>query len=304
MYVVGCVVIIVIPSLPCAHYSIPAMKRSPGSDIPAELVGYIVKRLLDPVSKQSELRGHKRSLSSCSLTCRYWSHIIRPVLFAELTLSAPVALAGLLAMLDSCTSFQPFLSQHVHEITIRHDPFPSPHWLHHVYKLSKRLCSARVSVLITRRSSAETSATTDRIPLSKVDLPFMLPKTLPASLYPFYRITLDNLRIRRRTDLLRFVRTIPELQHLECRRLRFDDGAYPFQTQRRNHHRTPTKVPQIIMSQCGDGHLETQMVLASGILASSEQFSLDGKQWATVIDVTTLSTPSIYSEVRMEIIGR
>ena len=72
--------------------------------LPGEVVRIIVSCLTQPeVDDDMDLSG----LTQCSLTCRVWAHIIRPVLFEHLWLRLPEDVNQLFKLLECASPIVP-----------------------------------------------------------------------------------------------------------------------------------------------------------------------------------------------------
>ena len=166
------------------------MSDVPQTCLPDELIHAIVTQMWD---RDEENNLVKRGLASCSLTCRHWASLIRPLLFYELTIRSAKDLAQLLAFLNSFNPLHPSLWDCIgflHVVDGRTSS--SIPWSHQIFRLHRRIVHIYSMHLTIEKSSAD-----DELPLGhNSSQPLtIIPRTLPGSIMPLERLTLSHLRL-------------------------------------------------------------------------------------------------------------
>lgn len=274
-----------------------------GERIPQELFAPIIDALLYPVRSPSR-HNHKRGLALCSLTCRYWAKRIRPALFRRLTIRTLQDISDLLYILDSRSAVEPNFADCIRELVVEHCPVDGIPWIHHVHSILRRLRDATVSLrIINQADNSQDSSTTSHTSIAMTEIPLAYPRTLPSSILPISQLLLDGLRIRHISDLVRLIYALPTLRHCECRRLLFvDQSCHSLHTRRvlrRNMNLTSVSV-----SECGDGRLETQIALASDLLAGTKSLGMDLALSGLVFVMNETISLSKRSVIHIEIKGK
>ena len=186
----------------CAPLSLPVlMSAVPQIYLPPELVHAVLMRMED-WGKNGQI---KRGLASCSLACRYWATLIRPLLFEEITLRSGEDVSQLVASLDA-DFLQPALSNCIEYINVVEDQtLAVPLWSHQLMRLAPRIPLASIWQWNVEDAPAASNDQSPQKPASR--LPFSaLPKTLPPSALPrVHFLTLSGLALRSLRELARFV---------------------------------------------------------------------------------------------------
>ena len=160
--------------------------------LPSELVHAIVIRMRD---HDKDNKPVKRGLASCSLTCRLWASLIRPLLFNELTIRSADSedVAQLLVFLDGPDTLDPYLRDCIRVLHAIDDRTPpSIPWSHQISRLHRRMPQIKAIYLTIENSGAD-----DKLrPGRDSTRPFaIIPRTLPGSITPLWGLTLSNLRL-------------------------------------------------------------------------------------------------------------
>lgn len=139
--------------------------------LPAEMVQAILMRVEDEDEHGNAI---KHGLTSCSLTCRHWAAVIRPMLFRELTLRSAEDISQLLAFLSIPDFLGCALVDCVVWVYVVADCATAiPPWGHQITRLDKRLTSVLSVILTINGSSADRS-------MGRSSLLFhSFPRTLP-----------------------------------------------------------------------------------------------------------------------------
>ena len=158
--------------------------------LPDELAHAILVRMWD---RDERYKPVKRGLASCSLTCRHWASVIRPLLFDQLTIRSAADIAQLLAFLDSPEILDPTLRDCLRELDAIDDrTLLSIPWNHQISRLHRRIPKPHSVLLTIENSGADDKLHPGRDP----PRPFaIIPRTLPGSIMSLWRLTLSNLQI-------------------------------------------------------------------------------------------------------------
>lgn len=243
----------------------------------------------------------KRGLAACSLTCRYWAACVRPMLFESIVLRNGEDVERLLQLLCYSVPLGYPILQCIVRLGIKIESSSQQPWLHHVSRLCGYMNSAGCSVYLDL--SVDNHAQERHDLLSSTALPFKcFPRSIPCSILPIYRITLDNLHLRRIGDLVRFIQGFPSLYACACRHVSFTDASYPSTIQL--SPRQPSRMlTHITMSECGDGQLCTQLKLAATALLIPRVLGLDDRTWAIAFRAAILMSPSDHHEAAASLHG-
>lgn len=150
----------------------------------------------------------KRGLSACSLTCRYWCKVCRPLIFWKLNLRCRSDVQTLLHFFSSPHST---LKTLLRILIAEPGATSAPPWLHHVAALASQL--ERTEIWLRLASPLPG--------LSSVHA--QLPKTIP-SLFTisFTTFELRAHRFKTFTELMRLITSLPALHHLTCADVSWD----------------------------------------------------------------------------------
>ena len=281
-------------------------------ELPSEIIYLIVQALranqvLLQQQGDTNLR-RKKGLAACSLTCRYWSEILRPLLFGSLTLRGPEDMTQLLGFLQ----ISPLLADCIWDLQINQSSQGYP-WFHHVTKLLAFLREdAYVSLMMdnstldplpgtvseSKSVSSKTRAKVKPVPYVQLD---SLPRALPSSvLQMLTRITIRDLRLRRKSDLVRFVHGLSTLRSCAFRGVKFLQSTPVEPAQALG--RTSRLLHEVEVSQCQDDNgLVAQMDLAASVFINSD-FPFDGETWTQAVRAfLSLSLDPSYCRVRVSV---
>ena len=233
--------------------------------VPPELFHGIILEIIHP-TPGADRSSHKRALASCSLTCKFWAAKIRPTLFSELVLRSYQDVAHLMDIIDPSIGAALRLvdARWVKELLIIHSSAEIP-WLHRVHGLSMRLYNPKIQLCMTLDKGHASLK-----PLEEVQLPLPLPRRLPGSVFPFYRIVLDGIYVRCTSDLARIVHMLPTLRQCECKKLKFKENSMAFWTCA--GVRRVGGCTEFSMVDCEDGKAGSQIKLALWISSISKRF--------------------------------
>lgn len=144
----------------------------------------------------------KRGLSACSLTCRHWCKVCRPLIFWKLYLRCGADVQMLLCFFSSPHST---LKSLLRILIAQPGVTKGPPWLHHVATLASQLERTEIWLHLSNPLSG----------LSSVHA--QLPKTIP-SLFTttFTTFELHAHRFKTFTDFMRLISSLPALHHLSC----------------------------------------------------------------------------------------
>ncbi|EKM52653.1 uncharacterized protein PHACADRAFT_211877 [Phanerochaete carnosa HHB-10118-sp] len=273
-----------------------------GAALPPEVVHMIVtwaSRIYNPAKKFD-----RRGLAACSALCRHWAKIIRPTLFHTIIIRSHLDLVELLALMDATAIVRPPITDCIQDVIVEHRGAQCCPWLHRIYQVWKRLVRPTVEIILEK--SWITAPSPEYMPSRELKpsaglglLPGQaLPITLPGSLYPFFRVALHSLKLRRVADLVRFVHRLPMVLECDLRNVTFveDLTLSPLRTLR---IRGPLRA--VTASDCGDGTLEAQIFLASTVLAARERLHMDDPTWSSLLQTVRYSVPQSCSSVAMDI---
>jgi hypothetical protein len=261
-------------------------------DLPPEVVYHIVRGIRDDwgatISWLSDRLLSKKGIAACSLACRYWVELLRPVLFRDLTLRGTDDILGLLDIFEAPVVLGRPPAYYLTALRLEVDQcdLVASEWVHHISRLSWHIrFGLELDLDVKLATSADTSPNRlvqNYLPLSR------LPRTLPRSFfkipYGFRSITVNGLQLGRATELVRFIDSLPTRQ-TQChfRRVSFIDGiktldAILFRRRPRNPPPSWTLF-HVTMSRCHDDQLFTQLLLAGYVSATRERLSLDKRAW-------------------------
>lgn len=160
--------------------------------IPSELVHAVLERMWD-----CDDNGRiKRGLASCSLTCRYWAAIIRPLLFEELMIHSREEIRQLVAFMDA-DFLEPTLSKCIQFLNVIEDQASvGPPWSHQLIRLASRLPGLLIDSWTVK--GAPTFSNSQHRLARRSPLPFLvLPRTLPRCiLHHVESLILSDLSVR------------------------------------------------------------------------------------------------------------
>jgi hypothetical protein len=281
------------------------MSYSTAVELPSELIRSILDQLVAR-NPGIRLRGSKRGLAACSLTCRHWAEVIRPVIFYSIALREPDDITQLLEFFDSGSSVGPPLSNCIEELGLHVNTtalVTSMSCIHHYYRLIKRI-PAHHAVMLTIYNDQPTIAQAISEPprhleirgLLKV-LSSSLPKTLPGALFPISILTLSGLRLRSVADLVNAVNGLPSVRNCSCSGLSFTEDAT---TRRPAIRRSLSKLVLVSIFRCGDSSLQSQLELCSMITDARKRLGFGINAW-TGIHSAMLTVPDCECSVSIQL---
>lgn len=256
-----------------------------GEDLPPEIIREIIAHFVNSTPSVSSKPG----LASCSITCRYWASVIRPALFASISLSSRYDLLQLLEFLQSHAVTTQTISECLECISIvQRSDYPAPPWFHHVdiiRRVSKRSDLA-FTLMVLPGPTVLASAGPPSVKSDAVTFPspvFCLPRRLPSCITPFQMMRLSDIEVSRK-DFLRLLGSLPGLWSLHCRRVSFKDDM-------RSSGLSYGRPNSVLKHLCLDGYefrtatgnLWTQLLLASTILRGSRHLNVEQQVWLSAL---------------------
>ena len=187
------------------------MSDVPQIYLPDEAVHAIVIRMWD-LGKDHNL--DKRGLASCSLTCRHWAKLIRPLLFERLTIRSAEDIAQLLVFLSSPNPLRSSLQDCIKRLVVIDDRTSSSiPWSHQIFRLHRRITHLDLVSLTIEKSGAD-----DELPAGRdSSQPLaIIPRALPGSIMSLSWLTLFHLRLPSVKALANYV------QHLHIQWIELD----------------------------------------------------------------------------------
>lgn len=176
-----------------------------GARLPEELLHAVLVRL-DDREHRSE-RPPKRGLASCSLVCRHWARVIRPILFEHLTLSSAEDVSRLFAFLNA----RDFLSRPIRccieEVDLVEDrTLTSTPWGHHFFLMWCRQAPPGWVTWAINGAPADSQVQPTPRPSSLPST--LLPRALPMSAIYLNRVILSGLQVTSVRSLVNFVKFV------------------------------------------------------------------------------------------------
>ena len=267
-----------------------------GGDLPPEIINHIVQSFGDD-------GVHKRGLSTCSLTCRYWAQSIIPILFDHLTLRSAEDVAQLKAFLDAPRRLGISLAEHIHGLAVECSGPQSRPWLHHLWDISKRISGAHlfhyihidnVSLATVKRELSFHQPTCGS---------FCLPRSLPLVCYsPIRELHISNLVFNSRADLFKLTDSLPALWQYTCVNITFRRPA--FVSYRRPLPLRSKDFRWVQVAECEDGSLQAQMALATALLEPHRRIHLAADIWQILSKSASVLTPLTYRSASTSCDGR
>ncbi|EKM52858.1 uncharacterized protein PHACADRAFT_261514 [Phanerochaete carnosa HHB-10118-sp] len=180
------------------------MSDALGTLLPDELVRAVLVWLDDNESETWE-RTFKRGLTPCSLTCRYWAKLIRPILFKYLTLESADDVSQLAAILGAHDFLGCPIGNCIVNLTLVENPTSSGiPWGHQLALRSyQQVPFAKVTWTIKGAPTDSQLQPSRKWPTLP---PALLPRVLPASPIPLSRLALSNLHVSSARGLVNFVK--------------------------------------------------------------------------------------------------
>lgn len=176
------------------------MSDVPQTYLPDELVHAVLIRVKD---SDESYKPIKRGLASCSLTCRHWASLIRPLLFEELTVKSAEDIAQLLDFLDSPNILHPStgIQDCVADLHVIDDRTSSSiPWDHQMLRLHRLL-----PLLLSFAHRISNGGADDELDLGHPPL-VVIPRTLPGSATPPRYLKLSHLRLPSPKALVSYIK--------------------------------------------------------------------------------------------------
>ena len=172
-----------------------------GEHLPPEVIRLIVKQLYH--INLIRPGAIKKGLAVCSLVCRYWAGIIRPLLFENIELRSREDAIQMLSFFESPNILKPPLTQCVWLLGFKHTGADVPPWIF-LHQLAKYYRRGDI------RHSFEDS--------DGDILWYGLPRALPPSIFAHTNVLeLERVKFRCGRDLVRFMRSLPEVWSCTCK---------------------------------------------------------------------------------------
>lgn len=288
---------------------------SAGRKLPPEILSRIVRCLrievdvLDTPFEQWVVTDSKvkKGLAACSLTCRYWSTSLRPILFSSLILRDASDVERLMEILLSPISLWDPPHRYITNVCIEADGSQQQPWLHHVYKVWRCISAAGhqpyyrrfLHIRVAGREKEKPGMTDGQTHV----IPFQsLPRSLPYTGLPIQHIILSDLRLRRSYDLLRLVREFPSLIQCSFRRISFVETQSSHPTLPILRRSKKSWSFRAIVSECGgDSKPESQLALAAAAVFAPQLFGLNEHTWSTAFSAAAFLCPPEHSAVDVQI---
>ena len=254
--------------------------NSPAGHLAPELIRLVVSHLYDVNLNRSG--AVKQGLAVCGLVCRYWASIIRPLLFENIELRSREDAIQLLKFLESPTILKPALTECVRLLAFKQSGRQLPPWMH-LCQLAKYYRRGDVRLLI---EDAEGDI-----------LWYGLPRALPQSIFLHTnKLELDRVRFRRGRDLVRFIRSLPEVWSCICKAITFTDTSpvSPVPIPRRRSLESLAKL-EFDLTDCSECPFATQLTLAFAVLAARERLRVAVDSWAAAVGAILALVPSSWT---------
>ena len=218
------------------------MSDVPQTYLPDELVHAIVVRMEDHGKGYTPV---KCGLASCSLTCRHWAKLIRPLLFCELTIRSAEDIAQLLAFLNDPDILDHSLRDCIRFLHVINDQTSSSIlWSHQISRLHRRIPHLDYMNLTIEKSGAD-----DELPAGRdSSQPLaIIPRTLPGSIMPLSWLRLSHLQLPSVKALANYV------EHLHTKAIALDTVRFvkedvPNIRRRRPH--SYSRLSEVTVSHC------------------------------------------------------
>lgn len=276
-------------SLPLAAVtSWPESISSLGAQIPPEVVRNIVYSLCQPPSYLKKSWTWKKGLAACSLTCRYWSRILRPVLFKCCTLYTPEDISLLLSFFESPVCVGPALTTCISLIEYKIRESQIPPWIR-LHKLSRLI--PNTTIILNVNGSPPPSTLAFRGPSLLKDFP----RTLPPSIFQFANeVTIENIHFNRVTDFSPLFHNIAKVRDGQCTNLTVQHGIEQIPLPRpalSRRQRVEDCILFGISAEIGANDFSTQFALACTLVRPADRLQLDHTTWSSAADIITSVVP-------------
>lgn len=189
-----------------------------GKDLPPELFKIILRFLTTRKINDSDVQVNKRELGNLSCVCRFWAAHTRGKVFSKITLRSARDLSELFEILDAPgtrvhTYIRTLSIKHIHCVSQEASYVP---WIHLLPPLYQRL--PRLAQVIAHLQPPHPPI---QGPLRSIHS--AVPRSLPATFSArIVCLALSDIHFRCLTDAIRLVGEMPDMRHLQCKRLTWD----------------------------------------------------------------------------------
>ncbi len=180
------------------------------ADLPPELVNKVMRALVAKFYLRIIGRQEKHVRGLASLTCRYFSEILRPTIYKTIVLKSRDDLLTLISFLDLPVSR---IKDYIHYIHVTQYE-PCEPWLHLLHtSLMYRLPRAKIQHLsLATKESSPTAVTLRSIHKGP-------PTSIPPACWHIEELRLNNLLLNSFDHLVKLIAGLPHLSRLRCERL-------------------------------------------------------------------------------------
>lgn len=151
-------------------------------------------------------------------------------------------------------------------------------WFHRLHKLGSLLRHHRdihLEISILEGSPSPRSLSTS------------LPTTLPASVFRFTDVTIDQWQFATVGGFLRLIRELPFMESFAGYRLRFKNRAIPFADSLRHYRYRRSKLSSVVLDRCGTPAFETRLMFLLLSSVAYRHLALNRNSWHAVAEVIT-----------------
>lgn len=252
-------------------------------DLPPEIITEIVHLLVDERSiyemPGDQIQSGKRGLAACSLVCRHWAGLLRPMLFRLLTLRNQGDVSLLFEFVRSSTPVPgPPLRECIHYICFEDYRDWTLSALNRLRAIAGATKPKSIALFVRNcRLRGKRRPTQHHLPF------FSLPNSLPGRLAPITALHLTSVQLRRHSDLVRLLGSLSAVEACYLIEVTFREPSSPIL---RRSTRSTSHLQYLCMCQCDDGRIETQQQLASALFASQRGLRLDyDEPWSAYLQV-------------------
>ena len=258
----------------CPVYTLLASNMSQMS-LPDELVHAILIRTQD---HDATWKPIKRGLTSCSLTCRHWAKLIRPMLFYSLVLRSTDDIEQLLAFLSTPDSLGNPLRSCLGSVeAVEEQTASAAPWSHHVFRLYGAVGAHMTWTIRCRSADQQPDQTQSALLPSSI-----LPRTFPISTTYPSRLVLSGLRLPSVQHLVNFVQHV-RVREIEIVDIIFTDGDLDrVRWPRRPHPWGKHRFLDISFAFAQPSNLQTSLKLSGILFASQGRMQLNDRMLTLV----------------------
>lgn len=244
--------------------------------LPAELLLSILWHITQPRF------GAKRGIAACSLVCRYWAEMLRPLLFKELRLRSNADIAFLVEVMQ-CPLSRPGrpLGNCIMKLRFSSVEDWSMSSVNHLSRILK-LCGRPFNSLLYLDIENRQASSSSRGTISQTYMPFSPFPRRPPTVPQFTSISLYNVQLQRQMDLVSLLDNCPSTRVFELQKVTFLEETKIW----RRTLRSSSRLQCIQAVDCGDKSLGAQINLGAALVASQRRLrvDLDG-DWAIALRV-------------------